>query len=156
PGNNSGNATATPQQADLAVAKTVSDPTPNVGDSITFTITLSNAGPDTATNVLLNDLLPSGLTFISAAPSQGSYNSSTGVWTVGDVSTSAPVELTLTARVDSPNALTNTATIGRSDQFDRNTSNNSDSASMASQQADLRVTKAVSDPTPNVGDTIAF
>jgi uncharacterized repeat protein (TIGR01451 family) len=156
PGNNSGSATATPRRADLAVAKTVDDPTPNVGDTVTFTITLSNAGPDTATNVLLNDQLPAGLSLLSAAPSQGTYNSSTGVWTVGDVATSAAVQLRLTARVDTPNALANTATIGHSDQFDPNTSNNSASASETPQQADLQVTKAVSDATPNVGDAIAF
>ena len=31
--------------ADLSVTKTVSDATPNVGDQITFTVTLSNQGP---------------------------------------------------------------------------------------------------------------
>jgi large repetitive protein len=35
--------------ADLSVTKTVSDATPNVGDQITFTVTLNNAGPDDAT-----------------------------------------------------------------------------------------------------------
>ena len=44
-------ATETPQQADLAVTKTVSNPTPNVGDTITFTVTLTNTGPDAATGV---------------------------------------------------------------------------------------------------------
>ena len=51
PANNSASATETPQQADLAVTKTVSDATPNVGDQITFTVTLTNAGPDAATGV---------------------------------------------------------------------------------------------------------
>ena len=37
------------EQADLALTKTVNDPTPNVGDDVTFTITLTNLGPDTAT-----------------------------------------------------------------------------------------------------------
>ena len=50
-GNNSASATETPQQADLAVTKTVSNPTPNVGDTITFTVTLTNNGPDAATGV---------------------------------------------------------------------------------------------------------
>ena len=85
-GNNTASATETPQQADLALTKTVSDPTPNVGDTITFTVTLTNQGPDAATGVQVTDLLPAGLTFVSATPSQGSYISGTGVWTVGTVS----------------------------------------------------------------------
>src|SRR5207253_151640 len=63
--------TETPQQADLALTKAVSNATPNVGDVISFTLTLTNAGPDAATNVLVTDLLPAGLTFESYLASQG-------------------------------------------------------------------------------------
>ncbi|MEI4908212.1 DUF11 domain-containing protein, partial [Klebsiella pneumoniae] len=85
--NNQGSATETPQQSDLAVSKTVSDPTPNVGDTITFTVTVSNAGPNDATGVTVHDLLPSGLNFVGATASQGSYDAVTGIWTVGAVTT---------------------------------------------------------------------
>ena len=91
-GNNSASATETPQQADLAVTKSVSNPTPNVGDTITFTITVANAGPDTATGVTVTDLLPAGVTFVSASASQGTYNNVTGIWTVGTVAPSATAD----------------------------------------------------------------
>src|SRR5262249_51180854 len=77
PTNNTASATATPQQADLALAKAVSDARPNVGDTVTFTVALSNLGPDAASNVTVQDLLPAGLTFVSATPSQGTYTSAT-------------------------------------------------------------------------------
>ena len=54
------------------------------GDTITFTVTLTNNGPDDATGVTLVDPLPTGLTFVSATP-PGTYNSLTGLWTVGTV-----------------------------------------------------------------------
>src|SRR5262249_26243764 len=88
--NNTASATETPQQADLSVSKTVSNPTPNVGDPITFTVTLSDLGPDAATNVQLTDLLPAGLTFVSATPSQGTYLPGTGLWDVGTVIAGTP------------------------------------------------------------------
>src|SRR5205823_4483793 len=104
--NNSASATETPQQANLAVAKTVSSAAPNVGNTITFMITLSNAVPDAATNVQVTDLLPTGLTFVSATPSQGTYTSATGVWSAGTITTVAPQTLQLQARVVSPDAQT--------------------------------------------------
>ena len=77
--NNSASSTVTPQRADLVLTKTVSDPTPNVGDQVTFTLTLSNAGPDPATGVRLAELLPAGFSFVSATTSQGSYAPGVGV-----------------------------------------------------------------------------
>ena len=155
-GNNTASASATPQVADLALAKTVSNPTPNVGDTITFTVTLTDAGPSAATGVQVTDLLPAGLTFVSDSPSQGTYTPGNGVWTVGAVTPGTPQTLMIVATVVSPTAQTNTAAIGHSDQFDPNAGNNTASATETPQQADLAVSKSVSDPTPNVGDTITF
>ncbi len=155
-GNNSASATETPGGADLAVAKAVSSSTPNVGDTVTFTVTLSDLGPDAATGVQLSDVLPAGLAFVSATPSQGSYSSASGVWTVGTVTTTTAQTLRIEAQVVSPDAQTNTATISHSDQFDPVTSNNSASATETPGGADLAVAKAVSGSTPNVGDTVTF
>jgi uncharacterized repeat protein (TIGR01451 family) len=118
------------QQADLSLAKTVSDSTPNVGDTVFFTVTLANAGPDAATNVTVQDLLPIGLSFVSATPSQGTYDSVTGVWTVGTVTPGTPQTLVISAQVVSPATETNTATISHSDQFDPNTANNTATVSV--------------------------
>src|SRR5262249_2919904 len=108
----------TPQQAGLSVSESVSNATPNLGDAITFTVTLSDQGPDAATNVQVSDLLPAGLIFVIATPSQGTYTSGSGMWTVGTVSTSGPQTLSIIALVVSTGTQTNTATISHADQFD--------------------------------------
>ena len=87
--------------ADLAVSKGVDDATPNVGDTITFTVTVTNSGPDKATDVRVLDLLPAGLTYVSAVASQGSYDASTGVWTAGGVTVGTPLTLVMQATVAS-------------------------------------------------------
>ncbi len=156
PGNNTATATQTPQQADLALTKTVNDTTPNVGDTITYTITLSNNGPDPATSTQVTDPLASGLTFVSDTPSQGTYDSGTGLWSVGTVNVGSPATLLIQATVTSPKAQTNTATITKSDQFDAVTTNNSSSVVETPQLSDLALTKTVNDTTPNVGDTITY
>src|SRR5262249_1579003 len=125
PNNNSASATATPQEADLLITKTINNPTPNVGDIITFTITLTNQGPGTATNVTVADLLPSGLGFVSATVSQGGYDSAGGLWTVGSVGAGAAPTLQIRATVVSPAPQTNVAAVSHSDQFDPDTNNNS-------------------------------
>ena len=118
-------------QADLALTKVVSNASPNVGDQVTFTVTLTSNGPDTATNVQVTDLLPAGLTFVSATPSQGTYDPATGQWIVGSVTTATPPTLQLVATIASTDAQTNTATISASDLPDPNTANNTATASVA-------------------------
>ena len=96
----------TPQQADLALTKTVSDPTPNVGDTITYTVTLTDNGPDAATNVQVTDLLPAGLVVVSASTEPGSYNPATGLWTVGQlIVVGTPQTLQIPARGRQPDAV---------------------------------------------------
>src|SRR5262249_55131309 len=146
PANNTDTAEVDPQVADLLLTKSVNDATPNVGDQVTFTVTLTNNGPHGATGVQVTDLLPAGLTFVSAAPGQGTYSSATGVWDVGAVAGGAKVVLLLRATVVSATAQTNTATISASDTFDPNTGNNTATVTETPQQADLQVTKSVSDP----------
>ncbi len=143
--------------ADIVLAKTVDNPAPNVGETVTFTVTASNAGPSNATGVAVTDALPAGLSFVSATPSQGSYDSATGLWTIGALANGAQATLTMTAQVLSAGALSNTATKSAGDQFDPNTSNNAATASLNAQpSADLQVNKTASTATPNLGSNVTF
>ena len=57
--------------SDYTVTKSVDDDTPNVGDTINFTLEVVNLGPDPAKNVIINDILPPGLTFVAASMTGG-------------------------------------------------------------------------------------
>ena len=156
PSNNTASAPEAAEEADLALSKSVNDSAPNVGDTITYTVALRNFGPDPAFGVQVRDQLSPGVSFVSAAPSQGTYDSTTGVWTVGTVTTAAPLTLRLTVVVLSPKQQTNTATISHSDQFDPNLSNNTASSTLTPQQADLALAKTVNNPLPNLGEIITY
>lgn len=150
--------------ADLHLIKTIDNPNPNLGDTITFTVTVTNDGPNTATGVEVTDQLPPGLTFVSATPSQGSYNNVTGVWTVETLNVGTSATLVIQAIVSTVEAITNTAEVTASDQLDPDsTPNNHDPAEddqatviIAGQVADLSLQKTVDNPTPGVGSTVTF
>ena len=143
-------------RADIAIGKTVGNPTPNQGTNVTFTITAMNNGPSNATGVAVTDLLPAGLSFVTAAPSVGTYNQATGVWTVGPLLTGSTATLQITATVTGTSTVINTATKTAEDQPDPNPGNDSASASVSGQAADIGLTKTVSNPTPNQGSNVTF
>src|SRR5439155_843996 len=100
PGDARDSIAVTVQAADLAVTKAVDNATPNEGNAISYTVTLRNNGPNGATNVGVTDLLPVGVTYRSSTPSQGSYASGTGLWTVGTLANATTATLALKATVD--------------------------------------------------------
>lgn len=91
-------------RADLVTIKTLAsgDATPNVGDTVSFLITVANNGPSNATGVSLTDLLPSGLTAAAGngTVSAGSYNAASGLWTIAAIANGASATLTLTGTVN--------------------------------------------------------
>ena len=69
-----------PRLADVALLKMVDDPTPIAGDTITYTVVARNVGQVDALGVQVTDVLPPGLTLVSAVPSGGTF--AAGVWSV--------------------------------------------------------------------------
>src|SRR5262249_49012657 len=100
--NNTATAPYSPQQADLVLTKTADDAIPNVGGTITYTIALENLGPSDATDVRITDALPAGVTLVSATPSQGTYDPTTGLWSVGTVDVGSRPTLMDRVTVTSP------------------------------------------------------
>ncbi|MCC7334833.1 MAG: DUF11 domain-containing protein [Pirellulaceae bacterium] len=104
--------------ADLSLVVTVDNGSAEVGQNVTFTIVLNNAGPDAATGVTVLDKLPVGLQFVQANTASGSYSSESGVWTVGGLPVGGTSSLTIVAKLLTDQTINNLAEIASSDQFD--------------------------------------
>lgn len=144
PGNNTATAGVTVQAAaDLSLTKTANPTTIVFGTPVTYTLTVANAGPSTATGVQLSDPLPAGLTFESSA---SGCTAAGGVVTcpVGSLAPGATATRTFVAQTDAggsgtvSNVATATATTA-----DPNPANNSATAnSTTATEADLQLTKS--------------
>ena len=99
--------------SNVTLTKTASNLTPNVGQQFNYAVTATNNGPDTANGINVTDQIPAGLTFNSYTASQGTYDSTTGIWNVGTLLNGASAVLQLfvtpTASV-AGTTVTNTAT----------------------------------------------
>ena len=102
---------------DLSVFKTTDKTTANVGDTLTYSVTVTNNGPENTTNVKVTDQLPAGLAFVSASATLGSYATTTGLWDVGSLNNGSSTVLTLIVTLSSTTAgqkITNTAIVSSS------------------------------------------
>jgi len=109
------------QLADVSLVKEVSTTSPNVGDAVTFTITVSNDGPSDATNVAVSDLLPNGYSNIANISNGGIVTGSNIDWTGLNIATGTDVVLTFDADVLAPGTgveYLNIAEVTAMDQLD--------------------------------------
>jgi uncharacterized repeat protein (TIGR01451 family) len=143
PSDNSATAVTTddPAGVDLALDKTVDDTSAAIGDTITYTIVVSNAGPADATGVEVEDDLPKGLDFVSAKADRGAFDDATGIWTVGDLDAGDEATLTLRARITqvAGPALTNLAAVASLDQTDETPANDEAEAELEVLVEDVRI-----------------
>lgn len=171
--NNSASANVTvalANQADLSISKAV---TPNpilAGNNLTYTLTLTNSGPSSATLVQATDSLPAQTTFVSAGAAPAGFACSTpsvgGTGTISctnslfTASTSGTYSfiVNVAAGTTPGTVISNTASIS-STTTDPNSANNSAAAATtvtAPSQADLSITKVASPEPVNLGDTLTY
>ena len=123
-------ASAEGPSADLALSKTADRKNVKIGENITFTITVTNLGPDTATGIYFGDSLPDPLNFVSSSCDRGEV-----FWGLcrvdslakGESATIMVVTTPITNPAKSERKFTNTAYIAESATFDPNLANNTDS-----------------------------
>lgn len=89
--------------SDLGVKVTIDNLDPSVGDTVQITITVTSYGGDVdgSGGVIVKCLIPEGLEFIEyfSPSSHGSYNISSGLWTVGNVYVGTPAVLKINCNV---------------------------------------------------------
>jgi uncharacterized repeat protein (TIGR01451 family) len=127
------------QPADLSVLTSISPNPVQTFSTITQSIIVSNAGPGTATNVTVTDLLPSSLTFASCDASAGGVCGGTGnsrTITFASLAPGTTALITIVARVNCNVAngvpISVTAVVFSSTTADPNTINNSATATTTS------------------------
>jgi uncharacterized repeat protein (TIGR01451 family) len=90
---------------DIKLAKSIEDntgapvTTSRHGDEVVYVLTVTNEGKDMATGVTVNDLLPTGLVYVSDN-SGSAYSHQTGAWTVGDLAAGTSKTIKITAKVN--------------------------------------------------------
>jgi uncharacterized repeat protein (TIGR01451 family) len=125
---------------DLALSKSdLQDPV-HPGSNLTYTVLVNNNGPNPATGVQVTDTLPSGVTFVSATPSQGTCSQASGTVTcqVGALAVNASASIQIVVTTPSTaSTLTNSASV-TGNETDPDTTNNS-----ATQETTVAVSGAV-------------
>jgi uncharacterized repeat protein (TIGR01451 family) len=146
--------------ADLQVTKS-DDPDPvTAGSTLMYTLVVTNHGPSPASNVVLTDPLPSGVTFLSLETSQGAAGHEDGVVTaeLGDMALGDSATITIIVAVDASmtDGLLNEAQV-TSDTLDPLLQNNvAEEPTDVQQQIDLRIAKA-DDPDPVIaGQSLTY
>ncbi len=156
---NAASAVFSVESADLAVSKTADLAVLEEGEAVSFTVAVTNWGPDDVAGVEIDDLLPTGFDFSEATPSQGSYDEGTGVWTVGDLAFGAGAVLEIVA-VAAPGSggtiLTNRAAVGASSHEDPDSANNEAEVAVLIYGADLQIDKSVQPQAANEGQTVVY
>ena len=128
--------------ADLAIIK-VDTPDPvEIGKELSYVLTVTNHGPGPASSVNVTDILPDGVTFLSAVPSQGTTDNVSNIvtWNIGDLLLGNSVNLTINVLSPTvPGMIVNTANVSGMEN-DPKEENNEASAFTQVTSPDIQVT----------------
>tara|TARA_Y100000780_G_scaffold219746_1_gene226042 strand:+ start:135785 stop:140128 length:4344 start_codon:yes stop_codon:yes gene_type:complete len=142
---------------DLEVLKSVDNIDALVGDTIVFTILVTNLSDRTARSIVIGDLLELGFEFVSA--DSADYDEISGNWNIPELEAGISVELNITVLVAEQGPYTNTAVLLESIPTDNNPDNDEatvDLSTEAPEGVDLRISKEARPDKVLVGDEVEF
>ena len=129
---------------EIIPGKSVDVENPNFGDTVTYTVTVTNNGVVDAKQVVVVDHLDKGLKYVSSSHN-GVYDeaSHTVTWVV-DIAAGSSLDLTVTAFAEEYGVLTNDVTVGDK------------TASVDVTVPEIIPTKDVNNTAPNFGDKVEY
>ena len=131
---------------DLTVTQEANTQHPIVGQDLTYTITVTNNGPDVVGNTVVVDTIPAGATFVSAAAQQGTFSRNGNVVTfqVGFLGSAQSATLTVVVTPNSAATMRNSASVTPTAN-DPNTANNTSNLDLtAVNPPDVSITQSAS------------
>lgn len=150
------------EQVDLSLVKSDSPDPVDVGSTLTYTLAIDNAGPDTATGVTVTDSLPASVTYQSATTPDGSCSVSGQVVTcdLDPIAAMGSATVTITVTPQQEGQITNVATVS-SDESDTAPGNNGDTEETQvgagpPAMADLSLVKTASPDPVAVGALLTY
>ena len=144
--------------ADLSISKSSDLDSLYPGDALTYTVVVSNNGPDVPTGVNVSDMLPAGLSFVSASPAPSGNSGSLYFWNFASIANGGSETITIDVIVGSSSSgiLTNNVEVS-SDTYDPVSENNMASKAVAiGDAADLSIEKTASTNAVIVGDELTY
>lgn len=142
--------------ADLSVIKLINNSNPNYNDLIKWTIIVSNKGPNMATGVTVNDLLPKSVEYISSYLSKGFYNPVNGIWDVGNLNAGEKLQLNIVSKIVKTGDITNVVNVKGNEKDSNLTNNHFEKSVHVKPAADLSIEKSVSKQEVNINDLIEY
>ncbi len=132
--------------ADLVITKGGAPDPVVAGQPLTYTMNITNSGPDSADAVTVSDALPAGVSLVSAVSTQGSCSGTATInCNLGSIASGGAAGVTITVNVSPAQrlALSNTAEVS-GQVYDPNPANNS-STSVTGVTASADVSISISD-----------
>ena len=142
--------------ADLSVIKLINNSNPNYNDLIKWTIIVSNNGPNMATGVIVNDLLPKSVEYIPSYLSKGFYNPVNGIWDVGNLNVGEKLQLNIVSKIVKTGDITNVVNVKGNEKDSNLTNNHFEKSVHVKPAADLSIEKSVSKQEVNINDLIEY
>jgi len=149
--------------ADLAITKTASPSPATAGGQLFYDITVSNNGPSLASNVVVTDLLPTGVTYVTDTAGCDDSALPTLTCELGNIEDNDSVSFTIKVAVDAdlvadaggPTTITNSASVAADEEDPVESNNEVSITTIVEDSADLKITKLCKPDRPLLAGEIA-